>query len=206
VIEPADAEIFSRCISVGGVAVFPADTVYGLACEPESKEAVQQLHFLKRRRSDKPAAIMFFALDLALAALPELGQRTVAALHALLPGGVTLLLPNPRRRFPLACGPDPGTLGLRVPAWPEPLGALGAVRWPVLQSSANEAGGPDARTLDDVPERIRAAADLVLDGGPLPGTPSTVVDLRPWERERRFEIVRHGAVAADEVERALMRI
>jgi L-threonylcarbamoyladenylate synthase len=203
VIAPADAETFSRCISVGGVAVFPADTVYGLACEPDNREAVTQLYFLKRRRPEKPAAIMFFTLELALAALPEAGPRTRAALEALLPGAVTLLLPNPHHRFPLACGPDPGTLGLRVPDWPDPLQALGGVRWPVLQSSANDAGGPDAQTLDAVPQRIRAAADLVLDGGPLPGTPSTVVDLRAWEDAGRFAIVRHGAVAEDEVARRL---
>jgi L-threonylcarbamoyladenylate synthase len=202
-ISPADAETFSRCISVGGVAVFPADTVYGLACEPDNREAVTQLYFLKRRRPDKPAAVMFFEAELALAALPELGRRTRAAVEALVPGAVTLLLPNPHRRFPLACGPDPQTLGLRVPAWPDALAPLAGVRWPVLQSSANAAGGADARTLAAVPERIRAAADLVLDGGELPGTPSTVVDLRAWERDGRYAIARHGAVAEADVARAL---
>jgi L-threonylcarbamoyladenylate synthase len=198
-----DAATFSRCISVGGIAVFPADTVYGLACEPDSPEAVDRLYRLKRRRPDKPAAVMFFALDLALAALPELGQRTSTALHALLPGAVTLLLPNPSRRFPLACGPDPEALGLRVPEWPPALAALGDVSWPVLQSSANVAGGPDARRLDDVPETIRARADLVLDGGELPGTPSTVVDLRGFERDGRWSVVREGAVSAARVAAAL---
>jgi L-threonylcarbamoyladenylate synthase len=198
-----DAATFSRCISVGGVAVFPADTVYGLACEPESKEAVQRLYFLKRRRPDKPAAVMFFALDLALAALPELGPRTTGALEALLPGAVTLLLPNPARRYPLACGPDPDVLGLRVPAWPPALATLGDVSWPVLQSSANVAGGPDARVLADVPESIRTRADLVLDGGELHGTPSTVVDLRSFERDGRWSIVRHGALPLDKVSAAL---
>jgi L-threonylcarbamoyladenylate synthase len=202
-LSPVDAETFSRCISVGGVAVFPTDTVYGLACEPDSREAVSQLYFLKRRRPDKPAAVMFFSLELALAALPELGPGTERALHALLPGGVTVLLPNPRRRWPLACATDPETIGLRVPAWPAALEPLAAVRWPVLQSSANEAGGPDARSLADVPERIRAAADLVLDGGELPGTPSTVVDLRAFERERRWEVLREGATERAAVERAL---
>jgi L-threonylcarbamoyladenylate synthase len=202
-LSPVDAETFSRCISVGGVAVFPTDTVYGLACEPDSREAVSQLYFLKRRRPDKPAAVMFFSLELAVAALPELGPGTERALRALLPGGVTVLLPNPRRRWPLACGPDPETIGLRVPAWPPPLEPLAAVRWPVLQSSANEAGGPDARWLADVPERIRAAADLVLDGGELPGTPSTVVDLRAFEREGRWAILREGATERAAVERAL---
>ncbi|MFL5514035.1 MAG: L-threonylcarbamoyladenylate synthase, partial [Gemmatimonadales bacterium] len=162
-----------------------------------------QLYFLKRRRPEKPAAVMFFDRELALAALPELGPRTRAAVEALVPGAVTLLLPKPHHRFPLACGPDPDTLGLRVPAWPDALAPLGAVRWPVLQSSANDAGGSDARVLDAVPDRIRAAADLVLDGGELPGTPSTVIDLRDWEREGRFAIVRAGAVAEADVARAL---
>jgi L-threonylcarbamoyladenylate synthase len=202
----ADVETFSRCIAVGGVAVFPADTVYGLACEPDSKEAVGRLYRLKRRRPDKPAAVMFFALDLALAALPELGPRTEGALRALLPGAVTLLVPNPAHRYPLACGVGGGrieTLGVRVPAWPPALAALGAARWPVLQSSANAAGGTDPRRLQDVPESIRAAADLVLDGGELPGTPSTVVDLREYELDARWSIARQGAVAPDAIEAAL---
>jgi L-threonylcarbamoyladenylate synthase len=195
----ADAQTFERCIAVGGIAVFPADTVYGLACEPDSKEAVQRLYMLKRRSPDKPAAVMFFALDLALAALPELGPRTARALHALLPGAVTLLLPNPAGRFPLACGPQPEVLGLRVPAWPPALAALADVRWPVLQSSANAAGCPDARRLEDVPAYMREHTDLVLDGGELPGTPSTVVDLRTFEAEGAWSIAREGAISTSEV-------
>jgi L-threonylcarbamoyladenylate synthase len=200
-----DAQTFSRCIAVGGIAVFPADTVYGLACEPDSKEAVQRLYLLKRRRPDKPAAVMFFALDLALAALPELGPRTAGALRALLPGAVTLLVPNPARRYPLACGPAPETLGLRVPTWPPALAALAEVSWPVLQSSANAAGGPDARRLADVPQSIRRRADLVLDGGELPGTPSTVVDLRAYELDATWSIAREGAVSATQIAAALTR-
>jgi L-threonylcarbamoyladenylate synthase len=195
----ADAGTFERCIAVGGIAVFPADTVYGLACEPDTKDAVQRLYMLKRRRPDKPAAVMFFALDLALAALPELGPRTTAALHALLPGAVTALLPNPAARFPLACGPEPHVLGLRVPSWPPALAALADVRWPVLQSSANAAGGPDARRLEDVPEHIRTHADLVLDGGELPGTPSTVVDLRAYEADGQWSVAREGAMSVTEL-------
>jgi L-threonylcarbamoyladenylate synthase len=203
VLSAEDAATFERCMSVGGVAVFPADTVYGLACDPDEREAVDRLYRLKGRRPDKPAAVMLFDRELALAALPELGSRTAAALGRLLPGGVTLLLPNPAGRFPLACGPDPGTLGLRVPALPAPLAALREVRWPILQSSANRAGAPDARRLADVPEAIRAAADLVLDGGELPGTPSTVVDLRRYEREGTWEVLREGAVERGALEAAL---
>ena len=116
-----DADRFSACIAAGGVAVFPADTVYGLACDPDDREAVARLYALKGRPARQASAVMYFDAGLALAALPELGGRTRALLERLLPGGVTLLLPNPARRFPLACGPDPDTLGLRVPVaggWP----------------------------------------------------------------------------------------
>ena len=202
-LTPADAETFGRCIAVGGVAVFPADTVYGLACEPDLDDAVERLYRLKGRRPDKPSAVMFFERSLALDALTELGEATREAVVALLPGPFTLLLPNPARRFPLACGPDPETLGLRVPALPERLRALEAVRWPVLQSSANRAGGPDARVIEDVPEPIRAAADLLLDGGELPGTPSTVVDLRPYERTGDWRVLREGAASRADVRERL---
>jgi L-threonylcarbamoyladenylate synthase len=189
-----EAHTFERCMAVGGVAVFGADTVYGLACDPDTADAVTRLYAIKGRRPDKPAAVLFFSLELARAALPELGPRTGAALEGLLPGAVTVLLPNPARRFPLACGPDPTTLGLRVPALGPATAALSAVRWPVLQSSANPSGGAEARRLEDVPAGIRDAADLLLDAGELDGTASTVVDLRRFEDEGAWEIVRQGAV------------
>jgi L-threonylcarbamoyladenylate synthase len=186
--DPAAA--LARTIEGGGVAVFPADTVYGLACSPSDPAAVERLYALKGRPPAKPAAVMFFSAGPAFAALPELGPRTAGLLRRLLPGGVTVLLRNPRRRFPLACGPDPETLGLRVPDVP----LLAGVALPVLQSSANRAGGPDARRLADVPEAIRAAADLVIDGGELAGTASTVIDLRRFEESGAWTIVRAGAV------------
>jgi L-threonylcarbamoyladenylate synthase len=203
VIGPDDAATFERCMAVGGVAVFPADTVYGLACEPDSRDAFLRLYELKGRRPDKPAAVMFFSVALALAAVPELGPKTTSALEALLPGAVTVLVPNRARRFPLACGPSPEVLGLRVPALSPALEALGAVRWPVLQSSANLAGGADARRLSDVPQRVRDGADLLLDGGELPGTPSTVVDLTAFEPDGTWKILREGATSAAAVASAL---
>jgi L-threonylcarbamoyladenylate synthase len=196
--ERASAD-FERCLAVGGLVLFPADTVYGLACDPANRFAVERLYLLKRRPLAKPSAVMFFDLELALASLPELGGRTREALGRLLPGGVTLLLPNPEGRFPLTCGEDSWTLGLRVPR----VDALAGVRWPALQSSANRAGGPDPRRLEDVPELIRAAADLVLDGGELPGTPSTVVDLRRYEADGSWSVVRLGTVGEEELGAAL---
>lgn len=202
-MSPEDVETFRRCISVGGVALFPADTVYGLATEPDSNEGVSRLYALKGRPRDRPAAVMFFDLELALTALVELGPRTRGAIGRLLPGALTLLLPNPARRYPLACGPEPERLGLRVPRLAGALAPLAAARWPVLQSSANRSGAPDSRRIGDVDELIREGVDLQLDAGELPGTASTVVDLSRYEETGAHAIVREGAVATERVAEAL---
>lgn len=202
-LDAAQARAFEQCIAAGGVAVFPADTVYGLACDPCSPAAVARLYELKGRPPGRPAAVMLFAVERALMALPELGPRTRAALLALLPGAVTVLLANPEQRFALACGPDRATLGLRVPALAPPIAALGAVGTPVLQSSANPTGAPAPRSLDAVATAICDGADLVLDGGTLPGVPSTVLDLRSYEDSGGWSVLRSGAVGRDALIRTL---
>jgi L-threonylcarbamoyladenylate synthase len=188
---------FDRCIAAGGVALFPADTVYGLAADPESAPAVERLYALKGRPPARPAAVMFFAVERALAAVPGIGPRTRAALERLLPGAITAVLPNPDRRYPLACGPQPERLGVRVPDLSGALVPLRAAGVAVLQSSANPSGGADARRLADVDPALRDGVDLVLDAGELPGVASTVVDLTAYEDDGRYAVLRAGAVAPE---------
>jgi tRNA threonylcarbamoyl adenosine modification protein (Sua5/YciO/YrdC/YwlC family) len=194
-----DSQAFERCIGVGGLVLFPSDTVYGLACDPEDRFAVERLYLLKRRALDKPSAVMFWGVEDVSDAVPELGERTRLAMSRVMPGPVSLLVPNPAGRFPFACGGDRSTLGIRVPRLP----GLAGVRRPVLQSSANRAGGFDPRRLEDVPALLRAAVDLVIDGGDLPGTPSTVIDLRRYEEDGEWSVVRAGAVGERELTEAL---
>jgi len=180
-------------IAAGGIAVVGTDTVYGVCADAADAAAVARLLALKGRPDGKPAAVSFESLAQLLEALPELGERTRAAVRALLPGPLTLLLPNPRRRFPLAGGE---LLGVRVLA-------LGAGR-PLLLTSANLAGEPEARTLDQVEPALRAGADFTLDAGELPGVPSTVVDLGSLEDGGAWRIVREGACTRGQLERALL--
>jgi len=198
-----DAARLQGCLVGGGVAVFPADTVYGVCCDPDSETAAQRLYELKGRPSERASAVMFFTLELALRELGELDDAERVALERLLPGPVTLLLANRSRRFAPACRLDRETLGLRVPRLPERLDALRAVGRPLLQSSANRSGGPDARTLAEVPRELREGADLVLDGGELPGVSSTVIDLRELSEHGRWQVLREGALPVSAVTRAL---
>jgi L-threonylcarbamoyladenylate synthase len=72
-----------------------------------------------------------------------------------------------------------------------------------MQSSANRSGEPDARGLEEIPQSLLEGADLILDGGRLPGRPSTVIDLRDFDSERRWHVLREGALPREEVREVL---
>jgi L-threonylcarbamoyladenylate synthase len=202
-LDASAATRLEECVAGGGVAVFPTDTVYGVGCDPEDQGAARRLYELKGRPPARACAVMFFALDPALLTLGELPDAERLALGALLPGPVTVLLANRGGHFAAACRSDPGTLGLRVPRLPDRLSALSSISAPVMQSSANISGEPDARRLQDVPARLLDGADLVLDGGELPGIPSTVLDLRDFASELRWYLLREGALRREEVRELL---
>jgi L-threonylcarbamoyladenylate synthase len=179
-----------RCVSSGGVAVFPSDGLYGLACDPLDAGAIARVHRLKGRDDGKPSAVMYFS-PLAIRELVSgLGPRTKAAVSALMPGPVTLVVANPLRRYPLACRQDPERLGIRLIGGP-----LAGTMCPVFQTSANLSGEPAPARFEDVPATIREGADLAIDGGELPGLPSTVVDISAIEEDESWRILRDGALS-----------
>lgn len=190
-------------MEAGGIACIPTDTVYGLACDPDAEEGLRRLWAAKARNPQKPSAVLFSRLELALAATPWLDQPVVEALERLLPGPVTVLVPNPHRRFPRACGNQPEVLGIRVPRWPESAEVLSTISWPMLQTSANPAGRSDPSTFDAVDPALAKQCDLLLDAGPLPGAPSTVVDLTRYAADGSWRVIRQGAVDLRSLQRQL---
>ena len=189
------------------MVVFPTDTVYGLGCDPENETAVRRLYELKGRPADRPAAVMFFDRERATEALRELGDRERAAIASAAARSAD------RCCCPIAIAASPSRAG-RPPA-PAARWACASrcfqQRWrrsprctgPLMQSSANLSGGAEARRLSDVPLSVREGADLLLDGGELPGVASTVLDLRDYQRTGSWSILREGAMAPAAIERAL---
>jgi L-threonylcarbamoyladenylate synthase len=197
-VEAARAAL-ERRIASGGVAVFPADGLYGLACDPLDAAAIERIQRIKGRDEGKPSAVLYFS-PLAMRELVEdLGPRTRQAVGALLPGPVTLVVANPRRRYPLACREDPERLGVRLIAGP-----LAGAMCPLFQTSANVSGEPAPSSFAEVPEDVLEAVDLALDGGVLTGLPSTVVDLTAYDESGEWAILREGALPRDELTEALL--
>jgi L-threonylcarbamoyladenylate synthase len=190
-----------RCIADGGVAVFPADGLYGLACDPLDAAAIARIHRIKGRDDGKPSAVIYFS-PLAMRELIEgLGPRTRDAAGALLPGAVTLVVANPQRRYPLACREDPGRLGVRLIGGP-----LAGAMCPLFQTSANRSGEPPPAVFEDVPAEVLDGADLAIDGGELTGLPSTVVDLTTLDADGGWRILRQGALSEGDLSAAMAGI
>jgi L-threonylcarbamoyladenylate synthase len=171
---PAGAE--ARLLA-GELAVIPTDTVYGIACAVAVPDACQRLYALKQRPVGQPTAVIFGSVSGAEAAVPEIAGRSSDLLDRVMPGPVTLIVPNPGRRFAHVCGDVPEVIGIRVPVLPADVADLANAVGGLLATSANLRGGPDPATLDQVPEQVRAAAGFEVDGGHVRGTPSAVIDV-----------------------------
>jgi L-threonylcarbamoyladenylate synthase len=185
-----------QALRAGQPVVLPFDTVYGLAAEPHDPESTRRLYELKGRQPTQPTALVAASVDALLVCLPEL-DRTLA--WHLLPGPLTLVVPNPAHRFPWLTGANPDKIGVRVPDLADTTRAILDAVGAVVATSANRPGEPDPKRLEDVPEEMRAGAGAVVDGGELAGTPSTVIDLTGAEPR----VLREGALPAPEALRRL---
>jgi L-threonylcarbamoyladenylate synthase len=190
-----------RCVSGGGVAIFPADGLYGLACDPLNGEAIARIHALKGRDDGRPSAVMYFSPLALRELLTGLGPRAGAGAARLLPGPVTLVVANPEHRYPLACRADPDRLGIRLIAGP-----LAGTDTPIFQTSANRSGEPAPSTFGAIDTEILAGVDVAIDGGELTGEPSTVIDLSEIDAGGDWSVLREGAVSAAELERELAAV
>jgi L-threonylcarbamoyladenylate synthase len=172
--------------------ILPTDTVYGLCASAYTSQPAERLYELKGRDAQQPSALLAADLDMLLECVPELRGRAATIARALLPGPYTLILPNPARRYRWVTGATPEAVGVRVPELPPEAESVVAHIGCVVATSANLAGGPDPRRVDEIPEAILHGVGAVVDAGELPGLPSTVLDFTGTEPR----VIREGAASA----------
>ncbi len=195
--QPTDTVIdhCARLIAAGGVAVVPTDTLYGLAASISAPAAVARVAAIKGRAPGTGMPVLMASSEqvaMVGAAAPFL-QELGAAFW---PGGVTLVIPahaHVDRRITDARG----TVAVRVPGMAATREVCRRAGAPITGTSANRHGRPPPTTAAEARTAVGQAVDAVLDGGPVGGTASTIVDLT-GDRPR---ILRAGAVPWDDLRR-----
>jgi len=195
-LDDPDPEVIregARVLREGGILAYPTDTLYGLACDPANRDALEALFRLKGRSSS--LKLPFIAADLLQAGgLVSLDEEIVLRLAGRFwPGPLTLVLPLlPGHR--LARWDWGKTLAIRVPSCRAARELARELGIPIPATSANLSGGPAVARAEDMEQALLSGLDLLLDGGPLPGgPPSTVLDMTVSPPR----LLRCGAIPAD---------
>jgi L-threonylcarbamoyladenylate synthase len=184
----------AAALTAGGVVVLPTETVYGLAALPRDQSATERLFELKGRSADVPVAVLCADAAQALElADPGVGPAMAAVADRWWPGPLTLVVPR-RVGVHLYLGEPTTTIGLRVPDH-DLVRAVAAAVGPIAATSANRHGEQTPTTAAAVLAALGPGIALVVDGGELTASASTVIDAtdHPWT------VLREGPIASDEV-------
>jgi len=189
-------DIIEKAVSVlmhDGIIIYPTETVYGLGADALSDEAILKVYEVKKRPLGMPVSVAVSDFDM-LAAVARIEPSMHGFIETFLPGPVTVILPS-RKIIPDILTGGTGMIGIRMPAHDLALRIIERFDAPITATSANLHGAKEPQ----VPEECTVPRELFIDGGRLPGTPSTVVDLM------NRTILRRGA-QAEAVEAFLAKI
>lgn len=178
-----------EALLAGGVVLLPTDTVYGIAALPADPAAVDQLFALKGRSADTPIAVLCADARSAAALVDPADEAGIRACgERWWPGPLTLVARR-REGLDLHLGEPEATVGLRVPDHPL-LRAVAERVGPLATTSANRSGEPTAVTAEEALVALGDGLAVVVDGGPLEGRASTVIDTTtaPWRALREGPI------------------
>ena len=188
----------TEALAAGVPVVLPTDTVYGVAVEPTRTGATDRLFSVKARPRSAALPLLVASVQQAVMLSGTLPSTAAVLAEAFWPGGLTLVVPRrPGLDLDLG-GEDDTTVGLRLPDHPVPVALAGRVG-PLAATSANLHGRPTPPTAGEVAAQLGDAVDLVLDGGPCRGAPSTVVTCTA----EGVTVLREGRVPTPDVLAAL---
>jgi tRNA threonylcarbamoyl adenosine modification protein (Sua5/YciO/YrdC/YwlC family) len=197
-------------IGRGELVVIPTDTVYGVAADAFSPEAVQRLLDAKGRDRTAPPPVLVpgvATLDALADPIPEEVRALVAEFW---PGGLTVIL-RARAMLDWDLGETRGTVALRMPSDPIALELL-AETGPLAVSSANRTGEPAALTAAEAEAMLGESVAVYLEAGDAgeaypaaaAHTGSTIVDATNLEHpDGKLRIVRHGVIPDAEIVRVV---
>jgi L-threonylcarbamoyladenylate synthase len=180
----------------GGVVALPTETVYGLACLAENKDAVHRIYQIKNRPADNPLICHFYSVEQLLNYVEEPNTIEKILLSHFTPGPVSLLLRLKKDSPLLWATAGRNTVVARIPAHPSFLSLLQKIQKPIAAPSANTSGLYSATTAEMVLLDIGEKIDGIVDGGACEtGIESTIICVK----EDTLQILRPGVIGPSEI-------
>jgi tRNA threonylcarbamoyl adenosine modification protein (Sua5/YciO/YrdC/YwlC family) len=173
--QPRRVRQVALLLARGELVAYPTDTVYAIGCDLFDKRAIGRIYELKGRPSKWPMSLL--CADLRHAS--EFGlvtDRAFVLLRRILPGPYTVIL-RATEKVPKVTLSRQRTVGIRVPDHPVPQAILRELGHPLLTTSCPQVDGEYPRDPREIARAFKGQLGAVVDGGPIPGEPSTVVDL-----------------------------
>jgi tRNA threonylcarbamoyl adenosine modification protein (Sua5/YciO/YrdC/YwlC family) len=175
--EPRSIRRAAEFLSAGGIVIYPTDTVYGIGCSVQNKNAIERIYLIKKQRPDKPFS--FVCSDLKnISEYARVSNAAFKIMKHLIPGPYTFILPAARmKQFPKILVSKRKTVGIRVPDSKTTLALVRELGHPILSTSVTNQDGDLVNDPDKIGDMFRDNVELILDGGVLVSDPSTVLDL-----------------------------
>ncbi len=178
-------------IKKGGIVAYPTDTFYGIGCDIMNKKAIEKVYEIKQRVKTKPFS--FICPDLKdISQYAKVSNVAYRHMKRLLPGPYTFVLPG-SKMVPKIMLTKRRTAGIRVPDNKIALNLVHELGHPILSTSATNKDGNVFEDPSLLHDHFIKTIDVVIDGGPVPGSPSSVVSLI----DDIPEIIRYGAGDVD---------
>ncbi len=193
-----EPRIIAKAVEVmqnGGIIIYPTDTVYGLGCSIENKNAIEKIYLIKRQRPEK--RFSFVCSDLThISDYAHVSNSAFKVMKRLIPGPYTFILPSQRmKHLPKLLISKRKTVGIRVPASPVAHALVKGLGHPVLSTSLTLPDGEFVNNPEEIISAFANRVDFILDGGMLVSEPSTVLDLTG----EKPEVIRSGSGSVDSI-------
>jgi len=187
--EPRLIKKAAELLAAGGIVIYPTDTVYGLGCSVENKNAIEKIYLIKRQRTDKPFS--FICSDLThISEYARVSNAAFKTMKHLIPGPYTFILPAGRMKtLPKILVSKRKSVGIRVPDSRVALDLVKQLGHPILSTSVTSDEGAILNDPAIISEHFNSIVDMIIDGGNLTSEPSTILDLT----DEAPVVVRQGA-------------
>lgn len=187
-----DPRLIAKAVEIlraGGIVIYPTDTVYGMGCSVEDKNAIEKIYLIKHQRKDKPYS--FVCSDLThISEYAHVSNAAFKVMKHLIPGPYTFVLPAAKmKQLPKILVSKRKTVGIRVPNSPITLALVTELGHPILSTSVSLEDGSLLSDPDLIAQKFNNQVDAIIDGGTLVSDPSSVIDLTGGSPQ----VVRAGA-------------